>query len=135
MIDYFFQFSNEAAAISDASGTLYYKSAIAGAPAHWNYDNVIPGIQVWRPSQDTVDGNGNVTHTFLTGWYGVISLNHVDNTLLNHAKLQVAIDRDKANAGVAGMVLKNNLTPSTLINDLMFSPVFDGANYPWGNFV
>jgi hypothetical protein len=133
-IDYFFSFPTEAAAIASAAGTTYYIPAANGNSASWNLYRVAPGLQVWRPSQDVqgTDGQGNpiVTHTFLPGWYGCISLNHIDPTLVNHPNLKLAIDRDLAAAGQPA-IIKNNL--GVLLNDIMFSPVFAGSNYPFGN--
>jgi hypothetical protein len=134
MIDYFFKFSTEAAAIADASGTIYYQAAANGNPASWNLWRVIPNLQVWRASQDVagLDAQGNpiVTHTFLPGWYGCISIMQQVPALLNHAALQIALDRDLAAAGQVA-ILKNNL--GAILQDIRFSPVFCGSNYPFGN--
>lgn len=144
MIDYFFKFTNEAAAIADASGTIYYTppQTFNGVttPGSWNADRVAPGIQVWRASQDvagSVIGPGGVsvptvTHTFLAGWFGIISIPIVKAALMNHSALQIAMNRELAAAGQAA-ILKNNL--GALLQDLRFSPVFAGSNYPFGNLI
>lgn len=124
MIDYFFKFSTEAVAIADASGTLYY------AGASWDLNCVAPNLQVWRVSQDVSDGQGGFIHTYLTGWYGCVSLDHTDSTLVNHPSLQIAIDRTKAALGQVA-ILKSNL--GAVLQDIRFSPVFAGSNYPFGN--
>lgn len=130
MIDYFFKFNTEAAAIADAAGSQFYN-----ANTGWNSDRVAPGLLVWRASQDVngtdAQGNPTVTHTPLAGWFGCISLDHVNNTLLNHANLQLAIDRDLSAAGQVA-ILKSNLTTAVL-QDIRFSPLFAGSNYPFGN--
>lgn len=132
MIDYFFKFLTEAAAIADAAGSIYYTST-----AKWNADRVVPDLQIWRNSQDVagplVNGVPTIVHTLLTGWFGVVSLDHIDATLLNHAALQVALDRDKAAAGLPA-ILKSNVT-TAMLNDLRFQPVFAGASYPFGAII
>lgn len=206
MIDYFFNFATQAAAIADASSTIYY-DASAGL---WNPWNVVPNLQVWQASQDVitynvtggsianggsggtngavtltaVGGTGTaatasgtisggaltaltaivnpgsysalpanpvnvtggglvgasvnlqtqqiVTHTYLTGWYGCISLPPAGvPALINHPNLAVAIDRDLSAAGQVA-ILKNNLS-NTLLQDIRFSPLLAGSNYPFGN--
>lgn len=218
MIDYFFQFPTQAAAIADAAGTQYYVQPytdplLGPQPGHWFLQEVVPNLQVWQASQDVitydviggsiasggsggtngavtltaVGGTGTpatatgvisggaltsltaisnpgsysvlpanpvavtgggltgasvnlqtqqiVTHTYLTGWYGCISLpgsypNGVP-ALINHPNLAVAIDRDLSAAGQVA-ILKNNLSQS-LLQDIRFSPLFAGSNYPFGN--
>ena len=71
-------------------------------------------------------------HNYLTGWYGCVSLDHQDSTLINHAHMVLAIDRDKSAAGQAA-IIKSNL--GALLNDYRFSPVFAGSNYPFGNLI
>lgn len=140
MIDYFFQFANEAAAIANASGSIYYtvasSSSSSGFPraGGWNQDRVVPGLQIWRASQDVANPSslgGGFTHTMLPGWYGCISIPSVDNTLVNHANLQIAIDRDLSAAGGTA-ILRSNVS-SGVLQDLRFQPVFAGSNYPFGN--
>ena len=209
MIDYFFQFASQAAAIATAAGTEYYNTA-AGA---WNPDTVSPNLQVWQHSQDvttyqviggsivnggsggtngavnltavggtgtaaqatgviaggalasltlitnpgsysvppsnpvTVSGGGLIgatvnlqtgaviTHTFLTGWFGCISKQQPpDPTLLGVSQLQLAINRELSAAGQPAIIL-SNITPSSLLQDLRFQPLFLGSNYPFGNLI
>lgn len=122
MIDYFFKFATEAVAIADAAGSIYYSVG----DSQWNLYRVIPGLQIWRNSLDVAG-----VHTFLTGWYGVISLDSINNTLVNHAGLQLAIDREKSKAGQVA-IIRSNLT-NAVLQDLRFQPVFAGSNYPFGN--
>ena len=139
MIDYFFHFSSEAVAIADASGTIYHRPADVpnNIPAMWNPDRVTPGLQIWRNSLDTSGGldsfgNNIVVHHYLTGWYGCVSLDHQDATLLAHAGLQLAIDRDLSAAGQVA-IIKSNV--GVALQDLRFSPVFAGSNYPFGALI
>ena len=120
MIDYFFKFTNEAAALADAEGTAFYRD---GA---WNTDRVIPDVKVWRASQD-VDG----VHTYLAGWFCIVSINREMPALLSHASLQLALSRGKLNRREAGGVLVRNVSLA-LLADIRFEPVFAGADYPFG---
>lgn len=98
-------------------------------------DRAIPNLQVWRASQDVAgtdaDGNPTVTHNYLSGFFVLISLPRVVPALRDDAAVQVVIDRDKANAREAGAILKSTVGAAVL-QDLRFSPVFAGADYPFG---
>lgn len=130
-IDYFFKWADEATAIADASGTIYYTpgSTVRGVAvsASWHPHRVIPNVKVWLASQDV----GGV-HTFLTGWFAIVSLEQILPSLINHAALQLALDRDAINAGRAG-ILKNNVGVN--LQDIRFAPVFAGARYPFGALI
>ncbi len=141
MIDFFFKFTDEATAISDAAGTVYYTATatVNGnlRPGSWNPDRVAPGITVWRASQDTIGTTSigttivtTIIHTPLAGWYGIISVPQVLPGLVNHSALQIGIDRDLAAAG-ATAIIKCNVT--AVLQDLRFAPVFMGSAYPFGN--
>jgi hypothetical protein len=62
-------------------------------------DRVIPDIKVWRASQDTINGDGSVTHNYLAGYFVLISLPRLVVALRDDAAVQVVIDRDLANKG------------------------------------
>ncbi len=129
MYDYFFKFTDEAAAIADASGTIYYSPGFTLRsvvyPGAWNTWRVVPGIKVWRASQDI----GGV-HTFLPGWFGMIMVPQIIPALINHSALQLALDRDAISIGQPG-ILKCNIT--AILQDLRFQPVPLGSSYPFGN--
>jgi len=102
----------------------------------WIGSYVLPNVLVWRASQDVTigtdeAGNPIVTHVSLTGWNVLISLPQVASGLFNHPNLRFMIDRNAANAREIGMIVKANVTP-TVMQDIRFSPVFAGADYPWG---
>ncbi len=128
MIDYFFKFTDEASAIADASGTIYYSAGFTLRsvvyPGTWNPYRTIPNLQVWRTSQDI----GGV-HSFLPGWFGMIMVPQTIPALTNHSALQLAIDREAISAGQPG-ILKCNVT--AILQDLRFQPVPMGSQYPFG---
>lgn len=132
MIDAVLKFTDLATAKADAVAQGY----MDGLHTLFNANQVIPDVKVWRVSQDVsgTDGQGNptVTHTFLTGWFCLISVVSIPNNLKNLAAIQFAYDRDLANARKP-CVLKSNLS-APLLADLRFSPVFMGANLPWGQW-
>jgi hypothetical protein len=72
-------------------------------------------------------------HHPLAGYFVMISLDHVVPALLNHAAVQLVVDRDMMNARQPGAVLKSTVG-NVVLQDLRFSPVFAGMNPPWGNF-
>ncbi len=134
MIDGIFKFTSLAAAKADP----YVQTHMNALQTLFAEDRIIPGLQVWRASQDVVgtdaEGHPMVTHTYLTGWFMLVSVSRpIPLALQNHSALQIGIDRDMANARTAGMVLKSNIT-NAILQDLRFSPVFSGSDYPWGNW-
>lgn len=134
MIDGIFKFTDLTAAKSDP----YVQSHMDQLHTLFMADRVIPGLQVWRASQDVIgtDAQGfpMVTHTFLTGWFVLVSVNRpIPSGLANHPALQVGIDVDLANSRTPGMILKNNIG-GAILQDIRFSPVFAGRDFPWGNW-
>ena len=130
-IDVILKFADMATAKADFVVASHYdavQDAFAG-------DRVIPNVKVWRASQDVggTDGQGNptVTHTFLPGYFVLISLPRVVPALRDHAAVQIVINRDKANARQAGMTLRKTVS-DVVMQDLRFSPVFAGFDPPWG---
>lgn len=126
MIDYFFKWTDEAAAKEDVLMLADYLNVTPGGLREWVRDKILPNPKVWRPSQDTVV-NGAVVHTYLTGWFLVVALERRVAVLLNSTALQFALDRDARNAGQP-FVVKNNI--GAVINDVKVAPVFAGSNYP-----
>jgi len=118
MIDYFFKWTDEAAAKADAFAVAQ-KFQISN---QWATDHVLPNVQAWRPSQDV----GGV-HTFLTGWFAIVSLQGQAPVLLNAAALQFALNRDGP-----PYIVKNNI--GAIISDVGVAPVFAGSHYPIGGF-
>lgn len=99
-------------------------------------DQVIPDLKVWRASQDVIgtdgDGQPTVTHTYLSGWFCLVSVVTIPNNLKNLSAIQFAYNRDLANARQP-CILKSNVSVP-LLADLRFSPVFMGSDLPWGQW-
>lgn len=96
-------------------------------------DRVIPDIKVWRASQDTINGDGSVTHNYLAGYFVLISLPRLVVALRDDAAVQVVINRDLANQGLPGAIVRSAVGAAVL-QDIRFEPVFAGSNYPWGSW-
>src|SRR4051812_42819408 len=107
-IDYFLKFASRAAAKADAVAGLQTVNDDLGVN-QWLASNCVE-VTIWRNSQDTLDGQGNPVHTPLAGFYVLISLNHVVPALLNHAAVQLVVDRDAMNTRTPGFVLKSGVT-------------------------
>lgn len=133
-IDVMLKFASLAAAKADPVVQRY--TALDDAQqSQFMPDLVIPDVKVWRASQDVAgtdaEGNSMVTHTYLTGYYVLVSLPQVVTALRDNPAVQVAVDRDKMNSRQTGMVLKSNVT-TPVLQDLRFQPVYAGMNPPWG---
>lgn len=123
MYDYFLKFSDETTA----------KTALAqylNPDGNWPASYCIPGVQVWRVSNDVVDGQGNVTHTYLPGFFIQVSLPVLVPALRDAAPVQVVINRDLGRTRAA--VIKSNV-PLAVLNDMLWQPVFVGADNPFGD--
>jgi len=129
MIDYFAKWANEAEAKQDAYRLRQYFGSDGGTVVKdWYLHQFLPNVQVWRPSQDVINTDGTVTHTYLAGWFGILALDHIENVILNDNSLAFCLNRD-GGAGVA-YVIKNNI--GGIINDVAVSPIFAGSHYPLG---
>lgn len=122
MIDYFFRWTDEAAAKADAISLAQHFGFQSSAAWVWAADHVLPNVQVWRPSQDV----GGV-HTYLAGWSAIVSVNNQVAALLNAAALAFALNRDGP-----PYVIKNNI--GVIISDVACSPIFAGSHYPIGGY-
>jgi len=127
--NYVLKFSSRAAAQADAVAGLETILDDQGA-RQWLASNSVE-VTIWRNSQDTVDGSGNVVHTPLSGFFVLISLDRVVDALLNHSAVQLVIDRDKMNARQPGFILKSGVS-NAILQDLRISPIFAGMDVPWG---
>lgn len=125
MIDYFLKFNTEADAITAAESAGKLGQRDDQGDWHWNTDHVAPNIKAWRISQDVTNPDGSVTHTFLTGWYCIVSLVGINATLNNDPALQFTLDRDGP-----PYVVKNNV--GAVLTNLGYQPVFAGSHYPIG---
>lgn len=126
-IDYFFRWNSEADAKADALMLADYLGVeITPGVREWVRDRVLPNVKAWRPSQDV----GGV-HTYLTGWYAIISLPRQVQVLLNASALAFCLDRDAANASQP-FVIRNNI--GAIIQDVACEPIFAGSNYPIGGY-
>lgn len=108
----------------DAQGNLVFQN-----------DHVIADIKVWRVSQDvngaTTGPDGQtiptVTHTFLSGYFALISLPQIIPALRDHPAIQVVINRD------ANTIIRRGIGINlALLNDMCFAPIYMGCTYPWG---
>jgi hypothetical protein len=119
MIDYFFLFPDEAAAIADPVLAPFH---IAVDPVGWRCDFCFPNMAIVTP-QAVVHGiNPN------TGFWIMVARNTPINVMGTHANLVLALDRDAANAGgtfvrIAALAGVNRTTAT-------MSVLPAGANYP-----
>jgi hypothetical protein len=123
-IDYFLRFASRAAAKADAVAVLETALDEQGT-RQWLHSHCVE-VAVWRDSQD-VDG----VHTYLTGFFVLISLNRVVAALRDHSAVQLVVDRDKMNARQPGFVLAAGVS-NAILQDIRISPIFAGMNPPWG---
>lgn len=124
MIDYILKFADEAAA----------KTALAARlkTGEWPSDYCLPGITLWRDSQDIPDGQGGFIHTPLVGFFILVSLDRILPALRDLAVVQVVIDRELARTRTAGAVIKSNVT-NLVLQDIRFSPIYAGSDFPFGS--
>ena len=125
--DYALKFTDEAAAIAAAEGTTLGQRDAQNV-WHWNTHFVLPNMRAWRISQDMTNPDGSITHTYLAGWFCIVSTKNQNAQLANHPNLQFALDRDGP-----PWIVKNNI--GAIISDVNCEPVFAGTNYPrsgWG---
>lgn len=124
MIDAVLSFPSAAAARNDPVLAAHLTTLQS-----WVGSYVLPGIRLWRNSQDVAgtdaDGNPKITHTYLPGWSILISRPNVVGALRNHANLQFMVDSD------AGTVIRATIN-QTVMQDIRMEPIFAGRNYPWG---
>ena len=84
-------------------------------------------MKAWRISQDVTNPDGSITHTYLTGWYCIVSVNKPNAQLTNDPNLAFALNRDGP-----PYVLKNNI--GAIISDVNCAPIFAGSHYPIGGW-
>jgi hypothetical protein len=126
MIDYFCKWTSEQAAKQDAMRLRKYFGSDGGTIIQdWYLHQFLPNVLVWRPSQDVTNPDGSVTHTYLTGWYGILALDYVEPIIINDNSLAFALDRNGP-----PYVIKNNI--GNVINDVAVAPIFAGSHYPLG---
>lgn len=132
-VDYILKFADEATARAALASRL--RSDENGV-LQWPQEYCIPGIQLWRNSQDVggTDGQGNaiVTHSYLPGFFILCSLTIVLPALRDNAAVQVVIDRDMAKARQAGAVIKSNVS-NAILQDIRIAPLYMGTDLPYGN--
>lgn len=127
MIDYFFRWTDEAAAKADAVLLAnHFSVQISSSVILWARERVLPGIQAWRPSQDS-----SGVHNYLSGFFAIVAIPQQSSVLLNASALQFALDRDACNAGQP-FVVQNNI--GTVITDVACQPIFCGSTYPIGGY-
>ena len=124
--DFFAKWNSEAEAKQDAYRLRQYFGTDGGTIVKdWYLHQFLPDVKVWRPSQDVHNPDGTVTHIYLTGWFGILSLDHIENVIINDNSLAFALNRDGP-----PYVIKNNI--GAVINDVAVSPIFAGSHYPLG---
>ena len=125
--DFFCRWADEAAAKQDAERLAQY----FGHPqvSDWRRNWFLPNVKAWRPSQDTftTDSPPVRVHTYLTGWFGILALDHLENVILNDNSLAFALDRNGP-----PYIIKNNI--GAVIQDVAVSPIFAGSHYPMGGY-
>lgn len=105
----------------------------------WDQANVIPNVSVWYDSQSvTTVGNllngivGTVvTPVLLSGFFCWVSLTSVPKAQTMMPQMQLCYDRDALNARKPKSIYVANLT-FALLNDVRATPVYHGADVPWG---
>ena len=128
MIDHVMLYATEAAAKADKE-----RLAEAGGISttdEWQLNQSIPDIRLWQPSKDTIV-DGKTVHTYLKGFYLLISLNHPEPLLLETPSIFFALDRDAADRGEP-FVLLNDI--GAMISDMAFEPMFLGSKYSVGGW-
>jgi hypothetical protein len=130
MIDFFLKYANEAEAIAD-SYALAEAAGFHKLDDYWLEDHTLPDVKAWRPSQDTLDGEGRTVHHYLTGYYILVALRWRNPTLLGAAALAFALDREDCNAG-RPFIVRNNI--GAVLQDIGVSPIFAGSKYPIGGY-
>jgi hypothetical protein len=127
VIDYFCKWNSEQEAKQDAERLQqYFGKPLAG---DWLRHQFLENVQVWRPSQDVTNPDGSVTHTYLTGWFGILALDHNEDVILNDNSLAFALNRD--GGGGVPYIVRNNI--GGVLNDVAVSPIFTGSHYPLGD--
>lgn len=129
--DCIFKWTNVAAARADAAAQAHTALDDQGA-RQFLADHVIAPIQVWRASQDTTDGQGNIVHNPLPGFFALISSDSRMPALEADPALQLCVNRDKMNRGERPYLLLSTFSAAILL-DLRFAPVYMGANVPFGS--
>jgi hypothetical protein len=139
MIDYFARWNSEAEAKQDAARLRqYFGTSGTESPdtvKDWYLNQFLPNVKVWRPSQDTFDNSSppQVIHNYLTGWFGILALDHIEPVIFNDNSIAFVLNRDyDPLASPKNLVLKNNI--GAIINDIAVSPIFAGSNYPMGGY-
>lgn len=133
-LDFLFSCASEAACIADPVLGAFHSPASTDGPGGWRGDVVIPNIQVWDSRQDVggtdPDGNPTVTHTYLSGFWMVVSSNGPNTLLSGDGNLVLLADRDAANKGLPFVL--SSVQPDDQLAFFMLSPLFAGSNYPFG---
>lgn len=123
MIDYFFRWNSEADAKADAIALAEkFGRNDKNGILQWAIDHVLPNVKAWRPSQD-IGG----AHTYLNGWFAIVSIDRQVGVLLNATALAFALDRDGP-----PYIIRNNI--GAIIADVACQPIFCGSHYPIGGY-
>jgi hypothetical protein len=144
MIDYLFAAPDQATAQADPALAAYWLPANPPfTPGGWRGDCVNPGLQVWSEAQDTtqtitdpVMGTQTITtHNYLPGLWLNIATNTRSPALEASPLLVLGADRDAANAGAPQTAYVFAFGPGQSLArfaGMHVSPMFAGANYPFG---
>ena len=128
MIDYLFNFTDEASAKADPiiGGYWIPPTTLPGggnAPGGWRGDVAVPNLQMWHPSQDTtktVDSpfgqHDIIIHQYLPGFYLLIGLAQQDSALDNHKNMELTTLRESGDdyANFVGQIAGRTLTVTSI---------------------
>lgn len=128
MIDYFCRWNNVTEAKQDAYRLRQYFGQDDGVNiTNWATYQFLPDVKAWRPSLDVTNPDGSVTHTYITGWMGILALPNQVSVILNDSSLAFALNRDGP-----PYIIRNNI--GGIITDIAVSPIFCGSHYPIGGY-
>lgn len=103
MIDYLFNFADQATAQNDSVVGAYCYGTM------WRSDCCIPNVQVWNAAQDTTTQTtgwtnaavNTVTHVYQSGWWILIRQADAVPALDDHSALMLKTDASNSNAVLA----------------------------------
>lgn len=127
--DYLTSYANETQRQNNAAISKHFalNDAAQSVPIA---SHVLP-VRVWRPSQDTIDGESNVVHNYLPGVWYLVSVRTPDRQLDLSNATEFVFERTKCNAHAVGCLKqKNPNAPGQ--QDLRYEPVYMGTDMPWG---
>lgn len=128
MFDYVLTWTDIATARQDAAA-LANMLPDGQSVQQWMQDHVIPGLKVWRVSQNPngIDTDGN----YVSGYFALVSVNKRVSELDDDSACVLILDRKKMNAAQSGFVVHSAYS-AAILKDVRFEPIFMGMSVPWG---